>query len=678
MLGLIPVARASDLEREAQQKANAVAQAQPVIQSLAAHVHKRWESAKDAKRDIEERMVDRLRQRRGEYSERKLAEIKKQGGSEIFMNITAVKCRAASAWLRDTMLGTGSDRPWKLDPTPVADLPEDVIAGLRAAVTKQLGPIYASGMPIDDEQLRQYVSALKDQAVRQLQAESRKRVDRMEKKMEDQLVEGGFLRAFGQFIDDLTTFPAACMKGPVMRRRKVMKWQGGTLVPTETIRPEWERVDPFMIYPASWSSNVNEGPLIERHRLTRDSLESLIGVEGYSEGAIKQVLMDFDTGGLREWLWIDTAKALAEGKEADSHNTNDLIDALQLWDSVQGKMLIEWGVPADQIENPEYSYPCELWLIGNIVIKAVLNYDQLGDKPYYLTSYEAIPGTVWGNGVTDLVADPQDMCNASARALANNMGISSGPQVMMNVSRLPQGEEITQMYPWKIWQIVNSDFADPTDPIRFFQPQSNAPELMAVFEKFSNLADEYSGIPKYMTGEHVPGAGRTSSGLSMLLNNAAKGLKQVVSNIDQDVINPLLTKLYYHNLRYSDDPELVGDVHIVARGAMSLVSREAAAVRRNEFMQIVLNSPLAQQIVGVPGAAELLRESAKMLDMNVDKLVPPAEQTEMQMALQTFMQQQAQMQPQQQLPQQGAPLLPDGSPEGGRDSNNFSPRPNGV
>jgi hypothetical protein len=287
------------------------------------------------------------------------------------------------------------------------------------------------------------------------------------------------------------------------------------------------------------------------------------------------------------------------------------------------------------------------------------------------------------------------MVNASARALANNMGIASGPQVEVNTSRLPPGEDITQMYPWKIWQTEYHDFQDSSPAIRFFQPNSNAQELLVVLEKFATLADEYSGIPRYMTGEHVAGAGRTSSGLAMLINNAAKSLKHVVANIDADVITPMLERLYQHNLRYNADPDMLGDVRVIARGAMSLVSREAAAVRRNEFLQVVLGSPVAQEIVGPLGAAELLRENAKLLDINPDRLVPTREEMEQRMAQQQQMQMMmAQMQmeapalgaPGPGGPWQGsqgavpgkkpAPTLPDGSREGGRDSNAVSPRPN--
>lgn len=683
-LALIPVARASDLEAQAKQR-SAEMQNKPVIQGLAAHVRKRWETAKDGKRDLEERMLQCLRQRNGEYDPDKLAEIKRQGGSEIYIMLTSVKCRAATSWLRDTLLGTGADKPWALDATPEPTLPPDVIKSLQAEMAQQLQTMMLSGMPTPDvEQLRQIALQMKDASMRKMKEEAEERVDRMERKMEDQLIEGRWNEALNEFIDDIVTFPFAALKGPVKRKRKVLSWVGGKLVPQEQIVNEWERVDPFMLYWAPWASDVNDGFMIERHKLTRDDLQALIGVPGYNDDAIRTVLDDFNGGGLKEWLWTDNAQATAEGKStSEAIYTDDLIDALQVWDSVPGKDLREWGLTEKEIPDAAMSYPCEVWLVGNTVIRAVLNYDPLGRKPYYVTSYEKVPGSVAGKGVADLCRDSQNMCNAAARSLANNMGISSGPQVGVNVSRLPPGEDITELYPWKIWQFQSSEFNDGSQPLSFFQPSSNASELMAVFEKFSARADEDTMIPRYMTGESSPGAGRTSSGLSMLISNAGKGIKQVISNIDQNIIVPCVERLYQDNLRYSQDPDLIGDVRAVARGASSLVVKEAEAIRRNEFLQLVLNSPVAQQIVGMDGAAELLREQARNLTGNVDRIVP-ARQT-----LTVMQQQQEQIaQLQQQIQammgaanevlsapagaQQGpAPknILPDGSQVGGREGN---------
>jgi hypothetical protein len=694
-MALIPVARASDLEAEARRRSQET-QNTPVIQGLASHVRKRWESARIAKRKLEERMLQCLRQRNGEYDPEKAQEIVNQGGSDIFINLTSVKCRAATSWLRDTLLGKGSDKPWNIQATPNPTMPPEIMASLQQKLAQELMQhVEQGGQSPDEEQLRQYAMQMKDEAERQLREEASERVDRMSRKMEDQLTEGGWHKAFDEFLDDIVTFPYAVLKGPVKRRRKSLQWQDGKLVPVEEIRNEWERVDPFYLYWAPWAWEINDGYVIERHRMTADELQALIGVPGYNDDAIRTILNDFETQGMKQWLWTDAAKAQAEGKYVtEAIISGDLIDAIQLWDSVKGSLLLEWGLTEKEIPDAALNYPCEVWLISNVVIRAVLNYDPLGRKPYYLTSYENVPGAVDGKGVTDLCRDSQLMVNASARSLANNMGISSGPQVGVNISRLPPGEDITDMHPWKIWQFQASDYGDNTTPITFFQPNSNANELMAVFEKFSARADEDTMIPRYMTGESSPGAGRTSSGLSMLISNAGKGIKQVISNIDQNVITPAIERLYQDNLRYSDDPDLVGDVNIIATGANSLVVKEAEAIRRNEFLTLVLNSPLAQQVVGMNGVAELLRDSAKNLSGNVDRIVPDRKQisiTEQQTQIIQQLQQQLQMLMGQAPGAPGAPnaapqqpdmqpknMLPDGSQVGGRESNMISPRPNGV
>ena len=691
-IALIPIARASDLEAEAKKRSDEL-QNQPVIQGLAAHVRTRWDSARIAKRKLEERMLQCLRQRNGEYDPDKAQELAEQGGSDIYINLTSVKCRAATSWLRDTLLGSGADKPWSIESTPNPDMPPEILQSLHQELSQQLMMhIEQGGIPPTPEELRQTAMAMKDQAYHKLKEEAQERVGRMERKMEDQLAEGGWYKAFNEFLDDIVTFPYAVMKGPIKRRRKTLKWENGKLVPTETIRNEWARVDPFMLYWAPWSWELGDGYVIERHRLTADDLQALIGVPGYNDDAIRTVLNEFETSGMKEWLWTDASKAQAEGKYVtEAIISGDLIDALQLWDSVKGSLLIEWGLTEKEIPDPALNYPCEVWLIGNKVIRAVLNYDPLGRKPYYLTSYENLPGSVDGKGVTDLCRDAQAMVNAAGRALANNMGISSGPQVGVNISRLPPGEDITDMHPWKIWQFTQSEISDSTQPITFFQPNSNAQELMGVFEKFSARADEDTMIPRYMTGEHTPGAGRTSSGLSMLISNAGKGIKQVISNIDHNVIMPAIERLYQDNLRYSDDPDLVGDVNIVAKGANSLVIKEAEAIRRNEFLQVVLNSPVAQQIVGMDGAAELLRDQAKHLSGNVDRIVPDRQQistiqqqqnmiAELQGQLQGIMGAMQGQPPAPGMTQGPAPknILPDGSQVGGREGNMMSPRPNGV
>lgn len=643
-LGLVRAAPVSVLLDEARRAAEAV-QAQPVVTSLAAHVRRAWDRARQAKQmTVEPRMLANLRARRSEYEPDKLAKIREMGSAEVFAGITATKCRAAASWIRDVMLGTGTEKPWTIRPTPVPDLPPEANEVLVQEAAKTIQAAMLAGQQMSDGQVLELLQSFKAQALERVREWARNAAERMEAKMEDQLVEGGFLQALDQFIDDLTVFPAAVIKGPMVRRRKVLEWArgpGGISVPVvkDALKLEWERVSPFDIYPSPSATGIDDGYLIERHRLSAEDLEALIGVEGYDAGAIRLVLEQYGRGGLREWLTTDVSQATAEGRSTTSvmENPDHLIDALQYWGVVQGRMLREWGLDEAAVPDPVKTYPCEVWLIGNYVIKAVLNYDPLGRKPYFKASYEEIPGSWWGNSVADLVRDVQQVCNAAVRAVVNNMGMASGPQVAINVDRLASGEEITTLTPWRIWQTTNDTTGNSGVPITFFQPDSHVAELIAVFEKFSQLADEYSGIPRYLTGDTTGGAGRTASGLSMLIGNAGKGIKQVIANIDNHVLRPLLERLYLHNMRYADDPDLKGDVSVVARGAQSLIAKEAAQVRRNEFLAATAN-PIDMQIIGVEGRAALLREVAKTLDMNPDRVVPPLDVLRQKLAVMAMMQ----------------------------------------
>ena len=624
-------------ERAAAQQANS----QPVVQALNGYIRKQWMSSMMAKQMTSEiKMLKSVRARRGEYDPDKLAQLREQGSSTIYMMITSNKCRAASSWLRDTLVTASDDKPWTIEPTALPDLPPNEVEGILAQAQAEVEQLYLNGTPPTDQQVRERLLEMKDMALSHLKDLAKRTAERMEVKMEDQLQEGNWSKAFSEFLDDITTFPSAFIKGPIIRKRPKLKWvptQDGqyTLDQTEELVMEWERVDPFNIYPSADASDVNQGDLIERHKLSRADLQAMIGVEGYSEGAIRAVLETYGKGGLRDWIYVDMNKAAAEGKSTMGvqQNPSKLIDALQFWGNVQGQLLLDWGMSQEEVPDPLAEYPVEAWIIADWVIKAVINPDPLGRRPYYKASYEEVPGAYWGNSVADLCRDAQDVCNATARALVNNMSIASGPQVVYNIDRLPQGENITQMYPWKVWQVTSDPLNGSAPPMQFFQPSSLSQELMAVFEKFSILADEYTGIPRYMTGDSpAGGAGRTASGMSMLMSNAGKAIKQVVANIDGNVISPVIERLYYYNMRYGTDPDLKGDVNIVARGAVSLIVKEQAQVRQNQFLQIALTSPFAQQIIGVEGVAELLRQGAKTLDMNPDRIVPPVEIIKQRMA----------------------------------------------
>jgi hypothetical protein len=511
---------------------------------------------------------------------------------------------------------------------------------------------------------------------------ARREASMTEDAIEDTLANGGFHEAFSDILDDLVTYPACVLKGPIMRQRVDLVWgkdpeTGGTIAtPEQKIVTEYERVSPFDLFPAPWSMDIEDGYLIQRHRLSRSTIASFIGLPGYDEAAVRAVLKDHDDGGTSNWLGMgirgeDTTVPVSTDPKTGLATTyrTEMIDALELWDAVPGRFLIDWGVPAESIPDPDLEYSANIWKIKSWVIKATLNHDPVGKKPYSKTSYERVPGMFWGLGIPDLIKDPQDLANAALRAMVNNMAMSSGPQVAINIERLPEGAKITTMQPWKIWQMVSDPLGSTAPAVEFFTVPSNASELMGIYEKASEQADDWSGIPRYMTGDaKAGGAARTASGLSMLLGNASKLIKSVTANLDR-LIESVIKKTHIHLITQMGQLNLAGDIGIVVRGSESILMKDNMALRRSEFLQMT-NNPVDLQITGIEGRANIIKEQAKTLGMNPDEIAKDGEQLRQeQMMQQAMMMQQAAMQQQQQIPNEEN-VTPGMSPglakEGGR------------
>ena len=595
-----------------------------VVTSLAAHIKQAWEVAFRHKEPIEQRILKNMRMLAGKYSEAKAAEIVQQGLPLIYMQIPAVKSRAAKSWIRDVLMPAG-DKPWSLSQTKLPELPPQIQQALVNLVKGQaMQAMQATGQAVTPAQMREAFEILKDKAKQRLKEDGEKRIEGMSDLIEDQLSEGNWDTAFEEAISDVVDFPAGILKSPVLRKKKKLSWnaQTGKLDTEQQIQPESERVDPLNFYPAPGITEPNEGDCIEVINYSPGSLYDCIGLPGYDEEAIREVLSTHKLSGLTNWTResLRTERYRAVGLHTSSSFEEKTIEAIQFWGEVQGSKLLEWGKSPEQVPDPEASYDIMAEMIGHHVICVRFNPDPLGDKPYSKACFENIPGSFWGNGVPDLIDDCTSVCNAAARALVANMGISSGPQVAVNNSSILAGQDLEQMYPWKIWQL---DFSKGNQssrpPIEFFQPNDNTEKLMAVFKEFSSLADEYSGIPAYSygVGNSVGGAGKTASGLSMLMNAASKSIKNVVKQIDKGIIAPAIHRHYVFNMLTHHDQSIKGDAQVLAKGALSLVAKEQNQMRIQELLQQTGN-PIDMQIIGMDGRAELLRKTFQGVDVSPD------------------------------------------------------------
>ncbi|MBY6093852.1 portal protein [Ferrimonas balearica] len=655
-----------DAQRRAEQEKrieNEAAKNQPkIVDSLASHVRSMWEIAKQDKLNVQSRLMDCLRRRKGEYSPEKLQQIKSAKGSEIYMQITGGKCRSAKAWLTDIFAPAG-EKPWTLTPTPFPEIKPSIKQQLVQTAIHQAMLL---GVPVD--QAAQIVARHRNRLEDEMRVEAEKSAERMSQRIEDELIEGGFRKALDEYLDDVVTFPAAIFRGPVYRRRKGMHWTMGpndewVPVAGDKLVRECYRVSPFDAFPSPASVEIDDDWFIERHRLTRSDLASMRGVPGYSEQGILQALSHYSTGGLKEWLWSDGERERLEGRYSFSNRAgDDTIDALEWSGFLQGKTLLDWGMDPQVIKDPYEEYNVSVMVIGNYVVRAVVNPDPTGQSDYFKSCWQPLPGSFWGTGLPEILADCQDVCNAACRSLVNNMGVSSGPQVWYDADRVPPGADVSHIFPWKIWATSTAKSGTSQPGIGFFQPSSNANELMGIYERFSRYADEITGMPAYAFGsDSGAGAARTASGLSMLMGNTSKAVKAVVRNIDLNLIEPLITKFYTHLMLMDDDQNIKGDLVVKARGSDGLLQKEAAQRRQIEFLGMT-NNPTDMAIIGMDGRRELLHEAAKTLDIPVNRVVPDKERMEANM-----------MEQQMQMAMQGGMPAPGGNPYTGQQQGQTPP-----
>jgi uncharacterized protein (DUF4415 family) len=618
-----PAALEASLQKQAEAQAAAAMQPVSAPQELVGYIRTQFEIMRNHRNSAHgwnDRLLHSLRTFNGQYDGTKLQQIKMFGGSDVYARLTAQKCRSASSLLRDIYLGP--DRPWAVRPPADPDIPKEIQQSIEQLVQTEAQQVMATmGRPAKGGDLEKRKQALMDSASDAARKKAGTRARESEDQIEDLLRAGGFYTALAEFIIDLPIFPFACIKGPVVKVIPTVTWPPGGGQPSVTQKPTltWNRVSPFDLWFTPGVSDIENANVIEKLRITRAELNDLLDLPGYNQSEIRAVLDEYGRGGLYDnWDTTDAERAVLESRENPAWNRSGMLTMMEFNGNVQGRMLQDYGLAVpDELRD----YHVQAWVVGNHVVKCHLSPSPRQRHPYFITSFEKIPGSVIGNSLVDLLSDIQESANATLRATINNLSIASGPQVVIEDDRITPGTDNDTLHPWKRWHTR----ADPVGnnskpPVSFFMPTSNAQQLIEVYKHFVEIADEVSSIPKYVGGGSSGGAGRTASGLAMLMGNASKILQTVSANIDRDVMEQLL-KLLSDLIMLTDTTGILsGEESVSVMGVNVAIQRETIRQRQIEFLQATAN-PLDQSIIGIPGRGKLLRAVSTGIGVSED-IVP--------------------------------------------------------
>lgn len=630
---MIPVKSPADIA-EAQKtaalaiEAEAAAVVARVESALEGLCWKEFDAARRAKQPYNDEMLRLMRARNSQYTAEELALIHSEGGgSEVYVPLPQEKVAVAVAWLNELY---GNDRPFDCEPSPIPDVPPEVMQMLEAEaawrVQNRIGIVAES-----PEQQREFVEAEKARVLMEARQWAQRRAKRNTEKVNDVLVEGGFYNALAEAFDDACGLMAGFIHGPIVKMQRELVWaKDGKAAKIENVpKRVFEAPSPFDVYPSPGSAHVQHSHISLRLRLQPTDLRAMVGVKGFRDDAINEALKKYGTEGLQNWFYEDVERADLEGRSTDQLLTQKgLFDVILHYTFATGQMLIDWGMQ-DEGLDPAEVYSISAWMLGrHTLIGARINDDPTGKRPLIKIGFRTKRGAFWHTGVIGVIAELVKMANAAARSLANNMAMSAGFYSEIQIDRLAANEPVRSPLPYSVIQTVAPLNGTSGPAVYTHQAQINAQVYIAIYGWLSQLCDTVLGLPSFLSGASTGGgAGDTSSGLAQLREMATRTFKGTVAGIDRelgDLIDRVHTDLVLTD--GADDPDLIGDVNIVVKGTRSFADRQAQQVRLNELV-VGTNNPTDTQIMGPEGRAELLRAAIAGFDgIDIDRTIPSREE----------------------------------------------------
>ena len=630
------------------------------LSNTVAYIKNQYERAKDARLSDEDRWLDAYRNYRGIYSsEVQFTETEK---SKAFIKVTKTKVLAAYAQVVDVLFA-GSKFPIGIESRKFPNNVEDTVSYnpnrltekkikdqtnldykiplniSRPDIAKDLGVYEEKLGPIADE-LEVDTSNIQGSMVFE---PAKVAAQRMEKLMHDQLDESEAPKHLRSVAFETCLFGTGVMKGPFAQSKEYPRWtEDGDYDPIMETIPKMEYVSIWDFYPDPDARNMSEAEFtIQRHRLNRSQLRNLKKRPHFREESI-EIAIGYGADYYRNY-WED---ALEED------NTSEQIDRFEV--------LEYWGVLDNELaEEADLELPDELvdqdqvqvniWVRNGQILRLVLNPFTPSRIPYLAVPYELNPYSFFGIGVAENMTDTQLLMNGFMRMAVDNGALSGNLLIEVDETNLVPGQDL-QVYPGKVFR---RQAGAPGQAIFGTKFPNVSQELLMMFDKSRQLADEATGIPSYSHGSGaVGGVGRTASGMSMLMGAAAQNIKAVVRNIDDYLLGPLGKSLFAFNMQFNFDPEFVGDLDVKARGTESLMRNEVRSQRLLQFMQMTANPQMAPFVK----YDFILRELASSMDLDEDKILNDPREAAIQQKMMAELQA---MMPQQ--PQQPTPPMPEGA-----------------
>lgn len=605
-----------------------------VMVSLGARLYNQFLTNEGFRFAKEQQWLEDLRAYKGLYD----PDVKiSANASKVYPKLTRSKVNIVLSRLHE-MLFPENDKNFEIKPTPDPKVSSEIIeriiqsllqqkmmeAQMEAQMAIQQGQ--SGSMPgqqpsVESPSIEDVRLAIK--AFTDATCESMSRV------IDDQLLEMDYPEETKKVLKSGLLYGTGIMKGPMINKRTKHKWEPNARGDYQESRetedmPYFEAIRIWDWYPDMTITELSmiEGSF-ERHIMSKHDIRDLIIREDYYSDIIEKFLSEHPNGNYTAKNWeiqLQTIEMEAGAKStatttsytainntsrASNRQIGKKYEVLEYWGYIDGSDLEACGV---DVPDPTLEYAANVWIIGKTIIKASLFEGAL--NRYKLFYYEKDETSLYGEGLARVMRHSQIAVASSARMVLDNGSVCSGPQLEVNWSLLTSGQDMSSVYPRKIWYREGRGIEAQYPAIRNLSFESHIPELISISKFFMEFADIETTLPTWLAGQMVNN--ETAQAASGRMATITISIKDIVKNFDM-FTEHIIQDLYAWNMEFNPRPEIKGDYSVKARGVSSLIMKEIRMQSINQFMSTL--SP--EDLIYIP-RRELLAERLKVHDLNIN------------------------------------------------------------
>ncbi|MBU1621782.1 MAG: hypothetical protein KJ604_20190, partial [Gammaproteobacteria bacterium] len=482
--------------------------------------------------------------------------------SRVEINVIRGKVETAEGRFSDILLPT-DDRNWGLKCTPKPEAMEALKDPRPAAVGGK--PV----MTLDGKQ-----ADVGDIAASDIE-DLKKKMTAMEDEIDDQLNECSFNSICREVIQDAVRKGTGVMAGPNVVKGLKRSWttasEGGTKVEVleyeEIHKPASRRVDCWDVWPdPDCGEDVKMASYFwERQRLRPRDLLSYVGIEGYNDEAILEVLKQDPT------RLIVAPRSDEESPLKYEKADHGYYEAWIYSGDLDREDLESMGVSCESIDSMLKTVSAVVVIVNDLPIKVMLNPLDTGDLPYDFFVWSKISHIPWGQSLVRQLIWQQRVLTSAWRAMMDNAGDSAGANIILGRGVMP-ADDSWIMGALKL-SIQTGDQDDMNKAFAQFQIQNNQEQLQAIIEMALRFMDMETSIPMIFQGEQgkLP---ETLGATNILVDSNNVALRARVKKWDDCITRPHLQRYYDWNMQYNPKAEIKGDYAVDARGVSVLLARD--------------------------------------------------------------------------------------------------------